>query len=115
MSDAEPKLIVSLSSAEPERLVPRNRRAASGAAVAKPDELEDAFCGVEAELGPGGVVVGWGGGDMRYLTKHMLGGDVLIVDAMYGVRCMLGMTGIGTFPTTRARPRRRHRCLLDQH
>ena len=30
----------------------------------------------------------------------MLGSDVLIVDAMYGVRCMLGMTGSGTFPTT---------------
>ena len=29
-----------------------------------------------------------------------MGSDVVIVDAMYGVRCMLGMTGIGTFPTT---------------
>ena len=101
-SDVEPKLIVRLSSAdlpsvwceETERMRPQEL------AVAKPDELEDAFCDVEAELGPGGVVVGWGGGDRRYLTKHMLGGDVLIVDAMYGVRCMLGMTGGGTFPTT---------------
>ena len=101
-SDVEPKLIVRLSSAdlpsvwceETERMRPQEL------AVAKPGELDDAFCDVEAELGAGGALVGWGGGDRRYLTKHMLGSDVLIVDAMYGVRCMLGMRGDGTFPTT---------------
>ena len=101
-SDVEPKLIVSLSSAdlpsvwceETERMQPQEL------AVAKPGELDDALCDVEAELGAGGALVGWGGGDTRYLTEHMLGSDVVIVDAMYGVRCMLGMRGIGTFPLT---------------
>ncbi|CAH0380417.1 unnamed protein product [Pelagomonas calceolata] len=103
-SDVEPKLIVRLSSAdlpsvwceETERMQPQEL------AVAKAGELDDAFCDVEAELGAGGALVAWGGGDRRYLTEHMLGRDedVVIVDAMYAVRCMLGMTGRGEFPTT---------------
>ena len=101
-SDVEPKLIVRLSSAdlpsvwceETERMRPQEL------AVAKPGELDDALCDVERELGAGGALVGWGGGDTRYLTEHMLGSDVVIVDAMYAVRCMLGMRGDGTFPTT---------------
>ena len=98
----EPKLIVSLSSAElPSVWCPETERMQpQELAVAKPGELDDAFCDVEAELGAGGALVGWGGGDTRYLTEHMLGSDVVIVDAMFGVRCMLGMTGSGDFPTT---------------
>ena len=98
----EPKLIVSLSSAElPSVWCPETERMQpQELAVAKPDELDDALCDVEAELGAGGALVGWGGGDTRYLTEHMLGSDVVIVDAMFGVRCMLGMTGSGDFPTT---------------
>jgi hypothetical protein len=101
-SDVEPSLIVSLSSAElPSVWCPETERMQpQELAVAKPDELDDALCDVERELGAGGALVGWGGGDTRYLTEHMLGSDVVIVDAMYGMRCMLGMTGRGEFPTT---------------
>ena len=100
--EVEPKLIVSLSSAElPSVWCPETERMQpQELAVAKPGELDDALCDVEAELGAGGALVGWGGGDTRYLTEHMLGSDVVIVDAMYAVRCMLGMTGSGDFPTT---------------
>ena len=116
-SDVEPKLIVSLSSAElPSVWCPETERMQpQELAVAKTGELDDALCDVERELGAGGALVGWGGGDTRYLTEHMLGSDVVIVDAMYGVRCMLGMTGRTVPHYSRARPRRRHRCLLDQH